>query len=273
IAITQHAMAALLQQQGRPQEAMALYEHSLLTKQELGDIREIAVTQGAMAALFQQQGRPQEAMALYEQALHTKQELGDIREIAVTEANFAQLLFQQGEQVRALSLAWHAFTSLASHGYTRDAQIMQEILASLKEQFADTAHFDALWEQAVYEPQPDWLRTVPPGEQRAGNASDSTDETIKAIGAFVNAKDWDATHQVVEAQKDILFKPETETALEALVAQAEAAHDERVEQLFEMHLDVLRACKSLGIAETFRQIASARQEQQSIDEEENKDGS
>ena len=100
----------------------------------------------------------------------------------------------------------------------------------------------------------------------------TTDETIQAIREFVNAKDWDATQQFVEAHKDILFKLETETALEALIAQAEAAHDERAEKLLEMHLGVLRACKSLGIAETFRQIASARQQQQSI-EEENKDSS
>ena len=58
----------------------------------------------------------------------------------------------------------------------------------------------------------------------------TTDETIQAIREFVNAKDWDATQQIVEAHKDILFKLETETALEALIAQAEAAHDERVEK-------------------------------------------
>ena len=251
--------------------ALSLLEQALQIDQELGDVRGIAVTQHAMADLFQQQGRPQEAMALYEQSLRTKQELGDVREIAVTEANFAQLLFQQGEQARALSMAWHAYTCLGDHGYSRDAQIMQEILASLKEQFAETAHFDALWEQAVYEPQPDWLRAVLPGEQEVDNASNTTDETIQAIIEFVNADDWNATQQFVEAHKDILFKLEAETAFEALIAQAEAAHNERAEKLLEMHLDVLRACKSLGIAETFRQLASARQ--QSIDEEEHKDSS
>src|SRR5436305_14192409 len=142
---------------------MSLYEQSLHTKQELGDVRGIAVTQGAMADLLKQLGRPQEAMALYEQSLHTKQELGDVRGIAVTEANFAQLLFQQGEYSRALPMAWHAYTSLRERGYRRDAQIMQGVLVSLKENCTQSAQFDALWEQSIHGPQPDWLRQVQTG--------------------------------------------------------------------------------------------------------------
>jgi hypothetical protein len=47
-------MANVLVQQGRVAEAMKLYEASLTTKQELGDVREIAVTQHAMANVLVQ---------------------------------------------------------------------------------------------------------------------------------------------------------------------------------------------------------------------------
>jgi len=101
--------------------------------------------------------------------------LGDVREIAVTEANFAQLLFQQGEYPRALSMAWHAYTRLHERKYTRDAQIMQRMLVSMKEE--DTSRFDTLWEKSINERQPNWLRNV----QAAAPARISTRE----LGAIV----------------------------------------------------------------------------------------
>jgi len=60
VAVTQSAMAAVLRQQGKPQEAMALYERVLPVYQELEDVRSVAVTQSAMAAVLRQQGKPQE---------------------------------------------------------------------------------------------------------------------------------------------------------------------------------------------------------------------
>ena len=159
-AATQYAMGDVLVLQGRPQEALALYEQALRTKQELGDVREVAATQSAMANVLMQQGKPQEAMTLYEQALRTTQELGDIREIAVTQANFCQLLFQQGEYHRVLSMAWEAYTSLHKSGFTYDAQVVQQLLISIKGQMLGPAQFNALWVQVIHQPQPDWLRDV-----------------------------------------------------------------------------------------------------------------
>ena len=77
-------MADVLSQQGKPQEALALYEESLHTE-GLGDVREVAVTQNAMADVLSQQGKPQEALALYKESLRTKKELGDVRGVAVTQ--------------------------------------------------------------------------------------------------------------------------------------------------------------------------------------------
>src|SRR5438270_8892177 len=40
---------------------------------------------------------------------------------------------------------------------------MQGVLVSLKENFAEPAQFDALWEQSIHEPQPDWLHQIQTG--------------------------------------------------------------------------------------------------------------
>ena len=96
-------------------------------------MRSIAVTQHAMAAVLVQQGKPAEAMKLYEESLQTKQQLGDVRGIAVTQANMSQVLFSSlNEPQQAIALAWEAYQSLDSHGYIADAQTMQSILADMK---------------------------------------------------------------------------------------------------------------------------------------------
>src|SRR5436190_1191338 len=94
-------------------EALALYEQSLRTDQELGDVRGVAVTQHDMTNVLVQQGKVGEALALYEQSLRTKKEIGDVRGVAVTQANMSQLLLRQGELRRALRMAWEAYTSLS----------------------------------------------------------------------------------------------------------------------------------------------------------------
>ena len=97
---------------------------------------------------------------MYEQALEIDQELGDVRGVAVTQANYSQLLLQQGELPYALKMAWDAFTSLERSGFSHDAQIMQQLLISIKGQVLGPVQFDAAWEHAVHQPQPDWLRDV-----------------------------------------------------------------------------------------------------------------
>src|SRR2546426_11663156 len=113
-----------------------------------------------MANVLMQQGKVQEALALYEEALRTKQGLGDVRGVAVTRANVSQLLLQQGEHGRALHLAWQAYSSLEQQGYTSDAQVMRQLLTSIKGEVLGPGPFDARWAEVIAEPQPGWLRAV-----------------------------------------------------------------------------------------------------------------
>jgi Tfp pilus assembly protein PilF len=352
VAVTQQAMADVLSQQGKLQEAMALYEQSLRTMRELGDLREVAVTQSAMADVLSQQGKAQEAIAFYEQSLRTKRELGDLRVVAVTQANFCQLLLQQGEHDRALPMAWEAYTSLSRNHYTHDAQIMQELLISIKGEALGSEQFDMIWKQVIGEPQPSWLRSVQTrvldeqdrlstgslnvmvfntaavmtlmpeklaewretmgealkqaqnthqshdvefftailalldgqaptlpeehpyadafheiqegiasgGPQDEGISVDVSEEMMQAVRDFVNADDWDATRQVVEAQQVLLFRPEVVALFEWNVAQARAAGEQRTVTVLEQHLALLRNCKEIGIAEAFEQLEAVQED-------------
>lgn len=84
---------------------------------------------------------------------------------------------------------------------------------------------------------------------------------------FVNADDWDATRQVVEAQQALLFRPEVAALFEHNIAQAKAAGEQRTVNILEQHLALLRDCQEHGIAETFEQLAAAQQDDLPFDEE------
>jgi len=265
IATTQNAMADVLVQQGRMDEAMELYEQSLKAKLKLGDMREIAVAQNAMADILRQQGRVVEAMELYEQLLVTVQELEDVRLIAVALMNFGYLLWQQEEYVKALAILWRAYKSLSEHDFPRDSQDMKSTLVSFKKRFSGEEQvFDALWLQATSEPQPIWLNDVLVGSSAMNDdtaAEKELDEIGQAIIAFVGAENWDATQQVVEAQQEILFRPETELVFEWNIEQSKAGGEQHEVETLEMHLAVLRACKADGIVVAFERVRAVGQEE------------
>jgi hypothetical protein len=82
---------------------------------------------------------------------------------------------------------------------------------------------------------------------------------VQAVRDFVNAGDWAATRHVLEAQQAILFRPEVETLFEQNIAQARGSGNQRVVDVLEMHLALLRASKAKGITEAFEQLAAAQE--------------
>jgi len=83
---------------------------------------------------------------------------------------------------------------------------------------------------------------------------------MQAINAFVNAGDWAATRQVVEAQQALLFQPQVEAIFEQNIAQASNQGKQQWAERLQLHLAVLRACKQQGIAATFDDIAQMQQQ-------------
>ncbi|MBS1252943.1 MAG: hypothetical protein MAG451_01986 [Anaerolineales bacterium] len=96
--------------------------------------------------------------------------------------------------------------------------------------------------------------------------TDTSSAMLQAVQDFVNAEDWNASRQVVEAQQALLFRAEVETLLEQNVAQARSAGEERAAQTLELHLAVLRECQRRGIDAAFAQLDAAQQPDLPFDE-------
>jgi hypothetical protein len=94
-----------------------------------------------------------------------------------------------------------------------------------------------------------------------GAQGETTRETSKevrqAVHNFVNAEDWNATRQVVEAQQTLLFRPEVEALFEWNIAQTK--EKQWKVDILEQHLSLLRNCKKIGTAQAFEQLAAAQQ--------------
>jgi hypothetical protein len=81
---------------------------------------------------------------------------------------------------------------------------------------------------------------------------------LEAVRAFVNADDWDATRQVLQARQALLLRPEVEALFEANIAQARATGDERAVQILKLHLALLRDCQTHGIKAAFARLRVAQ---------------
>jgi len=253
---------------GQTKHALALYEQALHMQQELGDVREIVKTQGLMAGLLVQQGRMQEAIGLYEQVVQTYQVLEDVRGIAAAHINLGGLLWLQGEYVQALMMVWNAYKSVPESDFPRDEQITRGFLISFKEHFSGEAlQFDAFWMQATSEPQPVWLLEARVGSSVEDDTIQDTEvltEVEQAIVAFINAVSLYATQYVVEQWQDVLYKPETETIFEQYIEQARVNGEQSTVEILEIHLSVLRECKTDGIEAAFKRMEMVQQKTQPL---------
>jgi len=88
------------------------------------------------------------------------------------------------------------------------------------------------------------------------------EEVAQAVQAFLNAEDWAATRQVVDAQQAMLFSPEAAELLQALAAQAQSEGNQRAAEMFQLHLAVLRECQANGVGPAFEKLAQAQRAQQ-----------
>jgi tetratricopeptide (TPR) repeat protein len=124
------ALAALVEGQGRLEEAAALYERALAVfKRKLGkENAEVALNLSSLAALRQEQGRVLEAERLYAQAVPLQERVfgRGHPEVALTLHNLAHLERERGRFARAVTLygrAWRSFHRVlgAKHPHTRQA--------------------------------------------------------------------------------------------------------------------------------------------------------
>ncbi len=99
-------LAGLHYEQGRMQEARALYEEALAIARAVGDRSGEGVVLGDLAGLHHDQGRLEDARALHEQALAIHREVGNRRFEGIVLGNLAHWeLLASGDTARAAELA------------------------------------------------------------------------------------------------------------------------------------------------------------------------
>lgn len=263
IAITQGKIAHVLVQQGQLEGALQLYEQSLQTTEELGNVSEVAVTQVAIADVLVQQGQVQKAIQLYEQSLQTMEDLGDVLSASLTKTNLSQVLLQEGKTIRSLSMIWEAHSNLSKRGYLYNVQQVQDILVSIKKTFLYNEQFEAIWIQAISDPQPSWLSEIQLSSSAEGDKGKVLAETVQAVRAFANAPNLDAARHVVESSQALLFQPAIEQILESNIVRAREKADEEWAQQLETRLKILRMCKCDGIEAAFEQTTRRQPEKAS----------
>lgn len=92
-------------------------------------------------------------------------------------------------------------------------------------------------------------------EQAQSNGSDAPrSPAARAVQEYLNADDWDATREVLKANQDLLFTEEAEALLQELIGHAADTQNDRMAQVFELHLNILRAAKLGGIDAIFDQV-------------------
>jgi len=141
-----------------------------------------------------------------------------------------------------------ASARMASSGIGDLAALNNAILALLDSQpadlRADTA-YHALWQKILNGVAQGGL----PDEDEEADLEVA--QRMAAINAFVGANNWAASRRVVEEQKKILLTAAAEQIFLENIARARTSGDSRSSAYLQQHLDLLLACRRIGIDAAF----------------------
>ncbi len=257
---------------GQPKEALRLYEQALPIRREVGDRAGEGATLNNLALVYSSIGQPKEALRLYEQALPIRREVGDRAGEGATLYNLALLYEQLERYTEAVDLYQQ---SLLLHQevfhVAGEIAVLVSLAHLLYEHLNRPADAISSLERAIMlfqktdlpqDAAGNTLKGVQQIVERLRNGSPffsqtkDTDRTIliQTLSDFINAGSWDASRQILETQQDLLFQAESETLLEQFIQQAKEENNERAVQMLELHLAILRASKSEGIASVFARL-------------------
>jgi tetratricopeptide (TPR) repeat protein len=145
---------------------------------------------------------------------------------------------------------------MADDGMDDLAALNNAILALLDDQPAELPpdnEYHALWQRI--------LDGVAQGGLTDEDEDEETDPQtalrMAAINAFVGANDWAASRRVVAAQQELLLTAAAEQIFVENIARARASGDNRASAYFQQHLDLLLACRRVGIDAAFDALEAA----------------
>ena len=144
-----HNLAIVYQNQGRVDEAIALYQQSLELKEKIGDVQGKAATLHCIAMIYANQGRVDEAIALYQQSLELKEKIGDVQGKAATLSQLGMLRYRMGQMDEASALHQESLKLKEQIG---NAQGKATSLHAIADIYANQGRVDeaiALYQQSV----------------------------------------------------------------------------------------------------------------------------
>jgi len=84
------------------------------------------------------------------------------------------------------------------------------------------------------------------------------DPLMDAIAQFINARDWGASREVLDAHPELLTPP-ADAALRRLIDGAQAQQDLRLVAILTTHRDLLALCRDVGADRAFEQATGGPQ--------------
>jgi len=99
-----HELGIIQLNQGRFQDAIALFQQSLNIARHIGDVQAEAATLNGLASIHIQQGKIEQAIALFQESLELQQRIGNVQGEAATLSNLAGTYVYKGEIEQAITL-------------------------------------------------------------------------------------------------------------------------------------------------------------------------
>jgi tetratricopeptide (TPR) repeat protein len=292
-AATLNNMALVYQETGKPQEALELYEQALTITHELGIPAQEVVTLNNIAwVLYKYLGRSQEAIIRMEQAIAMLVEAGLPQDASGQTVDDLRQYLENMLQATAIDRETSnkprltpspiqdiadntvAAMTVAQNLRTGWHKRMEEALLSAQQGGTDlqnevdffTAILAILEGQAPVLPADHPFASTVTAIQadivKGGQEIDKWPyELVQVTHTFISASDWNATRRIMEEQQQLLFRPEVEVIFEQNIAQTKAMGNQRLAEILELHLALLRASKKNGIASAFKRLIEIQEEE------------
>ena len=237
-------LATLLNQLGKPQEAIPLVQRSIalfhqhkLQQDDAG--RSLAQHEQLLAAL-QSGAPPSQPTGLSNESLRV------IRSNTITV--MTKMSEKNAEWRATIVDALHQATSQAEQAFFQallDPLDGQEPMLPEENPYASTL-------QTI-------LAGIAAGGQPNQHQEELTPEVLEAVRTFLGTDSWADTRLVLEEKQALLFQPEVEALFQGLVDDARNKHDQQRAGYFQFHLSLLQDAKANGITTAFARLEATVQ--------------
>ncbi|MEH2264639.1 tetratricopeptide repeat protein, partial [Nostoc sp.] len=144
-----HNLGYLKANSGEIEEAIALYQQSLVITEQIGHVRNKAATLNNLGYLKANSGEIEEAIALYQQSLAIFEQIGDVQGKAATLNNLGYLKANSGEIKEAIALYQQSLAIFEQIGDVQGKAATLHQLGQIKANRGEIEEAIALYQQSL----------------------------------------------------------------------------------------------------------------------------